>query len=135
MILPETPDFFQIACDTQTKIAELHWDRYTGSETFRDNYRKLVQFMKSNNLNCALINVRERGEVPYSDQTWLCQEVFPELITQTRKTVKLAYVINEIHFYALQSESPSGQMETYGDLLKLQFFLDEASARRWLQAI
>lgn len=135
MILPETPDFFQIACDTQTRIAEFRWNRYTDSDSFRENYQLLVQFMVTNAFNCAIINVRERGEVSYADQAWLCHEIFPELITQINKTVKLAYVVNEEYFKNLQSESPSGDMETYGDLLKMQFFLDESAARQWLRAI
>ena len=135
MILPETPDFFKIACDTKSRIVESRWERYTDSESFRENYRLLVEFMKTQELNCALLDVRERGEVPYADQAWLCQEIFPAMITQLRKTIKLAYIINENHFSHLQAESPDGGMETYGDLLKMQFFLDEAAARQWLKTV
>lgn len=135
MILPETPDFFQIACDTKSRIAESRWERYTDSESFRENYRLLVKFMKTQELNCALLDVRERGEVSYADQTWLCQEIFPEMITQLRKTIKLAYIINASYFASLQAESPDGGMETCGDLLKMQFFLDESAARQWLKAV
>ncbi len=135
MILPETSDFFQIACDIKSRIAESRWERYTDSATFRKNYRQLVQFMGTHELNCALLDVQERGEVPYADQAWLCQEIFPELITQLHKTVKLAYVVNASYFASLQSESPDGGMETYSDLLKMHFFQDESAARQWLKAI
>jgi hypothetical protein len=65
----------------------------------------------------------------------LCQEILPTLITRINKTVKLAYVLNASHYRTLQSESPNGEMETYSDLLKMHFFLDESAARQWLQAI
>ncbi|QNF32018.1 hypothetical protein HUW51_04480 [Adhaeribacter swui] len=135
MIVSETPDFFQIACDAQTRIAELQWDRYTDSKTYQDNYRLLVQVMKAEELNCALLDVRERGEVPYTDQVWVCQKIFPAMLTELNGQVKLAYILNADHFISLQSESPNGEMETFGDLLKIQFFVDERAARRWLQSI
>ncbi len=135
MILPEAPDFFQIACDTKLRIAELRWDQYTNFAAFQDNYQQLLQFMEMHQLNCAIIDIRGRGEVPYADQIWLCRELLPDLITKVKKTVKLAYVLNTEHFAALQSESPNGDMETYSDLLKMQFFLDVPTARNWLKVI
>lgn len=134
MLSLKNPNSFKIIYNPDLKILEVAWHHYSGTKDLQDAYWKLADEMRARQVCSVLIDIRERGEVPYADQVWLCQEYLPTIISRIHKQIKLAYVVSPEHYEVLQSESPNGFMETLSELLALNFFIEQPKAVQWLAA-
>ena len=132
MIQINDPFSFQLIRIAKFGIAKVTWQQYINSEYYQKVYWQLADFMENNKLSRAIIDIRGRGEAPYSDQVWLCREFLPAVLPRIKKQLRLAYLVQPDYYQILQAESPDGGMETLSELLTLQIFVEEQVALDWL---
>lgn len=121
--------FLDIFADKDKKLIHLKWKNFAASDEFRQGLNFGLEYVKNNNVESWLANLRDMSIIKEADRDWTNKEWFP-LIAKTNLK-KMAIIVS--HDYFNQS-AVTRIMNKAGEVIGFQteYFNDIDRAREWL---
>ncbi|WP_345073642.1 hypothetical protein [Hymenobacter fastidiosus] len=140
--IPPTPpafDFLNLAYRPDLNMLTVRWLRAVTFEELRQGFQAVLSEGLHYGATRWLVDVRRRTEMDVVPSQWVAQQLLPEAAAKMAPTVLyVAYLLSPSRADQLQSDPPlraaAQGAQSPSQPYRLQTFLDEGLAVRWLQA-